>query len=120
MAKFKLSNSPLSYFHVYEQIWKFYGIFDIQTESQFKKLFMKIFRIGYLIFFSYIGFMIQLLSVVNSQSIADTIQIFFVNFAYLNAVVKTTVVHLKRKKLQELWSKLNDADYKVVDQQEHL
>lgn len=79
---------------------------------------MRFYSIAHQVLFVYFGFAMQILAVLNSQSMAQTIQIFFISFAYLNAVVKTFVVHAKRKQLQDIWSKLDDKDYKATDKSE--
>lgn len=116
--EFKPSNSPLSYLRGHETVFKFYGIFDVKTESEMMGSLFKFYRKFHQVIFVYFGVTIQIMAVLHSNSIAEAIQIFFIGFAYLNATVKTYVVHSKRKQLQELWIRLNDSDYQIKDDKE--
>lgn len=116
--KLKPSNSPLSYLQRHETLFKFYGVFDVKPESKSMEPFLKFYRKFHQVFFVYFGVTIQMMAVVNSKSIAEATQTFFIGFAYLNATVKTYIVHSKRNQLQELWMKFNDAAYQVKDNKE--
>lgn len=112
-------NSPLFYLNVHKKVWKFFGAFELETDSLIIKNLMKIYTFCYPICFIYVGVIIQTLAVINSNSIDEAIQIFFISFAYANAGIKTFIFYLHRKQLQELWAKLEDSDYKIVNMQEY-
>lgn len=95
----------------YERVFKFLGIFEIESDSKWLKIAMNIYTIGYQIVFTYIGLVLLVLPLLESVSIKDTFQILFVSFAYLNTVIKTIIFFMNRKELQKLWTRLDDSDY---------
>lgn len=104
-------NNPLDFLRFHEQMWTFYGTFEIGSNSELLKLIFSVYLIVVKTLFAYIGCIIQFLAVVNAQTLDEAIQILFISFAYLNASLKTLIFHLKTKEIQRLWMKLDDKDY---------
>lgn len=109
-------SSPLDAMQFYETVFKFYGTFEIESESKWLKRLMIIYTIGYQIVFTDLGFVLFTLSILKSDSLKATLQIFFVVFAYVNAVVKAIIFFTNRKQLQALWARLDDPEYIAKDQ----
>lgn len=107
--------SPLDVLGFHKKVFKFYGMFQIETDSKLLKRLMGMYTIGYQVLFTDLGFLMFSLAVVESGSSKELLQILFVVFAYLNAVVKTLIFYLKRKHLEELWLNLDDPEYMAYD-----
>lgn len=108
-------SSPLNYLRYYEAVFKFYGAFEIETDSKFLKRFMMCHKFGYQLTFTYLGCILFTLSLFESSSSKETHQILFVVFAYLNVVFKMMIFFKNRKKLESLWSSLCDLDFVAKD-----
>lgn len=99
----------------HETVFKFFGTFEIDSNSKTKKSLIKIHTIVYQILFTDLGFVLFSLSILKSPSSKQTLQILFVVVAYLNAAFKAFTFFTKRKKLAKLWTQLNDSDYTAKD-----
>lgn len=111
-------NNPLDFLRFHEQMWTFYGIFEIGSNS--KQLIFSVYLIVVKTLFAYIGCIIQFLAIVNAQTLDEAIQILFISFAYLNASLKTLIFHLKTREIQRLWMKLDDKDYAATRIEEKM
>lgn len=109
-------SSPLDILGFHKKVFKFFGMFQIETDSKKLKQLMEMYTVGYQVIFTDLGFLLFSLAVVESGSSKELLQILFVVIAYLNAVVKAFIFYLKRKHLEQIWSKLDDPDYMANDQ----
>lgn len=107
--------TPLDVLNFHETVFKFFGTFEINTNSNTKKFLMKIHTIVYQILFTDLGFLLFSLSILESPSSKQTLQILFVVFAYLNAAFKAFTFFMKRKELKNVWTRLNDSDFTAKD-----
>lgn len=108
-------SSPLEFLNAYEWVFKFFGAFEIKSDSKLLKRLMIIYTIGYQLLFTDLGFVLFALSLLKSPSSEATLQILFVVIAYLNAVFKAMIFFTKRKQFEGLWKKLEDANYIAKD-----
>lgn len=92
-------------------VFTFFGTFENESNSKTKQLFMKVYSIAYQIIFIILGFVLFSLSILESPSSKQTLQILFVVFAYLNAAFKALTFFMKRKQLQSLWMQLDDPNF---------
>lgn len=111
-------SSSLNFMGFYVNLLKFYGVFEIKTDSKLLKRLIICYIIGYQLIFISLGFILYTLSIFESSSSKETLQILFIVFAYLNAVFKSIISLVKRKKLQYLWSSLYDSDLVAKNQTE--
>lgn len=111
--------TPLEVVGFHETIFKFFGTFEIKSESAFAKSLMKVHTIFYQIVFTDLGFILFSLSIVESPSSKQTLQILFVVFAYLNAAFKAFTFYFKRNELQNMWTKMEDKEYTAKDHVEN-
>lgn len=111
--------SPLEVLGFHKKVFKFFGMFQIETESKKLKQLMEIYIVGYQVVFTDLGFLLFSLAVLESDSSKELLQILFVVFAYLNAVVKALIFYLKRKHLERLWSTFDDPEYTARDHTEY-
>lgn len=111
-------DSPLDFLHFYIIVWKFYGIFEIDTNSQLLKQISNSLIVLYQCACCYLGPCVQTMALIGSQSIKETMQIIFITFAYFNAGVKTFIISRNRKTVEKLWHRLNGEDFKAKNHSE--
>lgn len=104
-------STPLESLRFYKTVFKFFGAYEIDSDSKNLKKLMKIYTIGYQLLFTDLGCVLFTLSLLKSTSSKETLQILFVVFAYLNAVVKAIIFFRNRKQLKALWLNLEDGDF---------
>lgn len=104
-------STPLESLRFYKTVFKFFGAYEIDRDSKMLKKLMIIYTIGYQLIFTDLGCVLFTLSLLRSTSSKETLQILFVVFAYLNAVVKAIIFFRNRKQLKALWLKLEDPDF---------
>lgn len=103
-------STPLEVLGFYKTVFKFFGAYEIDRDSKILKRLMIFYTIGYQLLFTDLGCVLFTLSLLQSTSTKETLQILFVVFAYLNAVIKAIVFFKNRKHLKSLWLKLDDPD----------
>lgn len=104
-------STPLESLRFYQTVFKFYGGYELDRDSKMLKSLMIIYTIGYQLIFTDLGCVLFTLSLLKATSSKETLQILFVVFAYLNAVVKAIIFFRNRKQLKALWLKLEDPDF---------
>lgn len=104
-------STPLEVLRFYKTVFKFYGAYEIDHDSNILKRLMVIYTIGYQLIFTDLGCVLFTLSLLQSTSTKDTLQILFVVFAYINAVIKAIIFFTNRKQFKTLWLKLDDPDF---------
>lgn len=111
--------SPIDYMHVEVLVFKAYGFFDIDTESDGLRAGFKVYCILFQIFYIYMGCAMQAMSAVNATSMKETAETFFINIAYINAASKFFIVYYKREQLQQLWHTLNAIEFRTIAYEEN-
>lgn len=104
-------STPLGVLGFYKTVFKFFGAYEIDNGSKILKRLMILYTIGYQLIFTDLGCVLFTSSLLKSTSSKETLQILFVVFAYLNAVVKAIIFFNNRKQLKTLWLKLEDPDF---------
>lgn len=106
-------SSPLHFIGVKKVILGLFDMLELEAKSTFLKNLHKVAILTLRIFFLYGGGLCQSFALLLSRSLEETIAIMALNFSYINAQVKGTVFLLKRREIRELWTKLNDRDFKT-------
>lgn len=104
-------STPLESLQFYKTVFKFFGGYELDRDSKMLKNLMIIYTIGYQLIFTDLGCVLFTMSLLITTSSKETLQILFVVFAYLNAVVKAIIFFRNRKQLKALWLKLDDPDF---------
>lgn len=104
-------STPLDVLGFYKTVFKFFGAYEIDCDSKILKRLMIIYTIGYQLLFTDLGCVLFTLSLLQSTSPKETLQILFVVFAYFNAVIKGTIFFTNRKQFKTLWLKLDDPEF---------
>lgn len=101
-------------------VWKFYGMFDIESNSPSKKTIFKAFVFVTQALFIYAGFFLQAGAVFDTNSIEEAAQILFISFAYVNAAFKAYVIVSNRQNVGKLWAEFDAGVFKASDQEENM
>lgn len=97
-------------------IWKFYAIFDIDTNSKIKKALFRLYALSYIIWFCYIGFALHFGSVIYADTIREAAETLYVCVSYGNAVTKIMIAYPNRKNIKKLYDKINSERFKADEQ----
>lgn len=112
--------SPLSYLKTEMAVWKFYGFFNIDTDSKLFQYFFKIYCMFFQSFYVYIGCIMQFMAILNADSIKEAVGIFFISIAYYNAAFKFFILFYKRDQVQQLWETLDAPEFRTILQEENV
>lgn len=113
-TRYPLGRSPFDYFVEQKRLLTVFGFFDFDTDSKSLKRVHTIALIVSKVFFLYLGFVLQTLSLFVSDSLITTAMIMFLDSAYMNIIAKTCVLFIKKQKIQNLWRELDtDRDYRT-------
>lgn len=112
--------SPLKYLNGEVNMWKFFGFFDVNSNSELLQLAFKIYSIFVQSFFVYIGYTMQTMAVFNAADIKEAVEILFISIAYLNAAVKYLIVYWKREEVQRLWKILDAPEFETIVEEENV
>lgn len=112
-------SSPLDFLNVHLKLFKFIGIFEIESDSKLLKFVMFIHAIGTQFLFTDIGCILFTVPLLFCPPAEEALRILFTVTAYMNAVLKGKIFFTKRKQLQELWSRLYDSDFVANGDVEH-
>lgn len=107
-------SSPLDFLNVHEKVFKFYGILEIDSDSELVKVAMLFYAIGTQFVFSDIGCILFTVPLLFFPPAKEALRIIFTVTAYVNAVLKGKIFLTKRKQLRELWSRLHDSDFVAI------
>lgn len=111
-------STPLEVLRFYKTVFKFFGAYEIDSDSKILKRLMLAYTISHQLVFTHLGCVLFILSLLQSTSSKETLQILFVVFAYINAVIKAAIFFTNRKRLKALWLKLDDSDFIVRNSSE--
>lgn len=112
-------STPLDFLNLHVKLFKFFGIFGIESESKPLRVLSFIHGIGTQFLFCDIGCVLFTIPLLFFPPAKEALQIIFVMVAYMNAVVKGKIFFFKRKELKALWLKLYDSDYAAIGDAEH-
>lgn len=87
-------------------IWKFYAIFDIETNSKIKRKLFRIYSLSYITWFCYIGFALHFGSVIYADTIREASETLYVCVSYGNAVTKIMIAYPNRDSIKKLYDKI--------------
>lgn len=111
-------STPLEVLGFYKTVFKFFGAYEIDSDSKVLRRLQILYTIGYQLIFTDLGCILFAMSLLKSTSSKETLQILFVVFAYINAVVKAIIFFTNREQLKTLWLKLSDPDFIARNQME--
>lgn len=104
-------SSPLEYLDFHTKVFKFFGLLEIDSNSELLKYLMLIYTTGAQLVFVHFGCILFTMPLLYSPPLKETLRIVFTVIAYVNAVIKGTIFFINRKKLQALWPRLNDSEF---------
>lgn len=94
-------------------VWKFFGLFDIETDSELKKKLFRAYVWFYQIFFCYIGFPIHFGAIFYAQSAREATETLYVGTPYGNAVIKILLTFRQRGNVGRLYDRINIEEFKT-------
>lgn len=106
--------SPLPYLTAEVNMWKLFGLFDIETDSKSLQLLFTVYCIFFQIVYIDIGCSMQAFAVVDANGIKEAVEIFFISIAYMNAAFKFFIAYRNRKDLQMLWNSLDAPEFRTI------
>lgn len=109
-----MMSTPLEYLDYHIKVFKFFGILEIDSDSDLLKYLMIIYTIGAQFVFSDIGCILFTVPLFNSPPAKEVLRILFTVIAYVNAVLKGKFFIIYRKQFQDLWSRLNDSEFLAI------
>lgn len=117
----RMHRSPFDNLGTELKLWRFYGLFDIETDSKKKKVLFKAYTWFYQIVFVYIGFLLQFGTVFNAESMAEAAETLYVSVSYANAVIKILITFWSREKVKRLYDRINVDNYRAngIDEQKY-
>lgn len=104
-------STPLESLRYYKVVFKFFGGYELDSDSKMLKKLMIIYTIGFQLIFTDLGFILFTLPLLKSSSSKELLQILFVVFAYINAVIEAIIFFRNRKQFKALWLQLEDPDF---------
>lgn len=95
-------------------VWKFYGFFNIDTDSKFLQFWFKVHVLAFQWSCIYIGCTMQSMAILNASGIKEIVETLFISIAYMNAAVKFFILYHKREQVQILWKTLDAPEFKII------
>lgn len=95
------------------KIWRFFGLFDTETDSELKRKLFRAYVWFYQIVFCYIGFLIQLGALFYVQSAQDAAETLYVTVSYGNAVIKILLTFRQQDNVTRLYNRMNIEKYRA-------
>lgn len=114
-----MHQSPYDNVSIELMLWRFYALFDIETNSGIKLRLFEAYAWFYWAFFIFIGFLLQFGAVFIAQSTQEVVETLYISITYANAMVKLLLCLPKRGNMRRLYDKMNSAEYKSngIDEQ---
>lgn len=113
-------SSPLTFLNTEVVVWKFFGFFNIDTDSKGIQMLFKAYCIFFQLFYIYIGCTMQSMAVLDADGIKEAVEIFFISIAYMNAAFKFFIVYNNREQVQMLWKTLDAPEFKTIIEEENV
>lgn len=113
-------SSPLDFLEMEHAVWKFFGFFNIDSDSALVQAAFKMYCIFFQVFYIYIGCTMQTMAVLDADGIKTAVEIFFISIAYMNAAFKFFIMYKSREQVQLLWKTLDAPEFRTMLDEENV
>lgn len=108
-----MNRSPRERWYWDLKVLKLFALFDIETDSERRRLMFRAYAWFYQVTFCYVGYLFQIGSLPYAESMSEAAETLYISIPWGNALIKFMLCFPNRHNMRRLFDKTNGESYRV-------